>query len=91
MEAVLTTKELAQRWKCDPSSIYLMREKGELKTIPKVPGVKFSLAYIEEIESEGLDPLSPRQKRILERQLAEKEAYIKKLEEKIQTIKQLLV
>ena len=90
MEAVLTTKELAQRWKCDPSSIYLMRDKGELKTIPKIPGVKFSLAYIEEIESEGLDPLSPRQKRLLEKQLEEKEAYIKKLEEKIQTIKQLL-
>lgn len=91
MEAVLTTKELATRWKCDPSSIYLMREKGELKTIPKVPGVKFSLAYIEEIESEGLDPLSPRQKRILERKLEEKEAYIKRLEEKLQTIKQLLI
>lgn len=90
MEAVLTTKELAQRWKCDPSSIYLMRDKGELKTIPKIPGVKFSLAYIEEIESEGLDPLSPRQKRVLEKKLAEKEAYIKMLEEKIQAIRQLI-
>lgn len=90
MEAVLTTKELAQRWKCDPSSIYLMRDKGELKTIPKIPGVKFSLAYIEEIESEGLDPLSPRQKRYLEKQLEEKEAYIKKLEEKLQAIRQLI-
>lgn len=90
MEAVLTTKELAQRWKCDPSSIYLMREKGELKTIPKIPGIKFSLAYIEEIESEGLDPLSPRQKRILERKLEEKEAYIKRLEEKLQAIRQLI-
>lgn len=90
MEAVLTTKELAQRWKCDPSSIYLMRDKGELKTIPKIPGVKFSLAYIEEIESEGLDPLSPRQKRVLEKKLAEKEAYIKMLEEKLQAIRQLI-
>lgn len=91
MEAVLTTKELAKRWKCDPSSIYLMRDKGELKTIPKIPGVKFSISYIEEIESEGLDPLSPRQKRVLEKKLEEKEAYIKRLEEKLQTIKQLLV
>lgn len=90
MEAVLTTKELAQRWKCDPSSIYLMRDKGELKTIPKIPGVKFSLAYIEEIESQGLDPLSPRQKKILEKKLEEKEAYIKKLEEKLQAIRQLI-
>lgn len=90
MEAVLTTKELAKRWKCDPSSIYLMRDKGELKTIPKIPGVKFSLAYIEEIESEGLDPLSPRQKRLLEEQIAKKDDYIKQLEEKLQAIRQLI-
>lgn len=90
METVLTISELAKRWKCDPSSLYLMRQKGELKPVEKIPGIKFSVAYIEEFEQAGLDPLSPRVKRQLEEKIKEQKEYIKLLEEKLNKIKALI-
>ncbi len=68
--AVLTVSELMERWKLSESSIRNMVASGNLKTIPGLPGVKFSVKYIEDREAAGLeyDPLSPFERRRLEKE-----------------------
>ncbi len=68
--AVLKVDELMERWKLSESSIRNMVASGNLKTIQGIPGVRFSLKYIESRESAGLelDPLSPFERRRLEKE-----------------------
>lgn len=69
-DAVLKVDELMERWKLSESSIRNMVASGNLKTIQGIPGVRFSLKYIEDRESAGLeyDPLSPFERRRLEKE-----------------------
>lgn len=41
-DAVYTTEEIAQIFKCSPNAVRSMEDKGELHRLPGVPGVKFS-------------------------------------------------
>ena len=68
--AVLKVDELMKRWKLSESSIRNMVASGNLKTIQGIPGVRFSLKYIEDREAVGLeyDPLSPFERRRLEKE-----------------------
>ena len=68
--AVLKVDELMERWKLSESSIRNMVASGNLKTIQGIPGVRFSLKYIEDREAVGLeyDPLSPFERRRLEKE-----------------------
>ena len=68
--AVLKVDELMERWKLSESSIRNMVASGNLKTIQGIPGVRFSLKYIESREAVGLeyDPLSPFERRRLEKE-----------------------
>ena len=68
--AVLKVDELMKRWKLSESSIRNMVASGNLKTIQGIPGVRFSLKYIEDREAVGLDydPLTPFERRKLEKE-----------------------
>lgn len=68
--AVLKVDELMERWKLSESSIRNMVASGNLKTIQGIPGVRFSLKYIEDREAVGLeyDALSPFERRRLEKE-----------------------
>ena len=41
-DAVYTTEEVAQIFKCSPNAVRSMEDRGELHRLPGVPGVKFS-------------------------------------------------
>lgn len=41
-DAVYTTEEIAQIFKCSPNAVRSMEDRGELHRLPGVPGVKFS-------------------------------------------------
>ncbi len=68
--AVLKVDDLMKRWKLSESSIRNMVASGNLKTIQGIPGVRFSIKYIEDRESTGLqyDPLSPYERKRLEKE-----------------------
>lgn len=69
-KTVLTVAELAKRWQCSESAIRSMVSTRNLKTVHDAPGVRFLVKYIEEREAIGLelDPLSPFERRRLEKE-----------------------
>lgn len=81
---ILTTKELAERWDCTTQAITERCREGTLHYIKNAPKYRFSLEYIKEIEEVDLNPLSPFQRRRLEKEIenlkkiiAEKDNYIR--------------
>ena len=80
---ILTTQQLADRWKCTTQNITEKCRAGELHYIKEAPKYRFSEQYIREIEERDLNPLSPMERRRLEKQienlkeqLSEKDRYI---------------
>lgn len=57
MKTVLTVKELCERWGVDARTVSRYEEDGVIRRISGMPGVKYSLASIEKIESDGADNL----------------------------------
>lgn len=68
--AVLTVAELSKRWKCSENAIRTKINSRKLKIIPDAPGQKFLFSYIEQLEALGMDtdPLSPFERRRLEKE-----------------------
>lgn len=68
---VLTVAELSKRWKCSENAIRTKVNSRKLKIIPDAPGQKFLLSYIEQLEALGMDtdPLSPFERRRLEKEM----------------------
>lgn len=50
-KTLLTTKELAERWGVDVTSIRRMEQEGAIHRVKKLKGVKFSIREIEIIEN----------------------------------------
>lgn len=69
-KTVLTVAELADRWQCSENAIRTKVNSRKLKIIPDAPGQKFLLSYIEQLEELGMDtdPLSPFERRRLEKE-----------------------
>lgn len=89
-EYVLTTSELAKRWKCDESSIQRYERDGRIRRAEDIPGVKFSVALIEQMENKWDDPLSPLERRRLEKLLKQKDETIKELQDKLLKIRNMV-
>ena len=75
---VLTTKELAERWKCDTNTITEMVRTGKLKAIEGAPKYRFGVRYIQEYEDADCNPLSPLERRRLEKEIASLNELVKK-------------
>ena len=71
MDEILTRAEVAQRWKCSVSALDGMIKANVIKPCKKLPGVKFKFSDVLAAEGTKFNPLSPMEKRRLER---EKEA-----------------
>lgn len=50
-QTVITLKELAERWGLAPNSVRKMEQEGKLHRLPDLPGVRFSLAEVIQIET----------------------------------------
>ena len=71
MDEILTRSELAQRWRCSPSALDGLVKNNVIKPCRNLPGVKFKISDVLAAEETKFNPLSPMEKRRLER---EKEA-----------------
>lgn len=69
-KTVLTVAELSDRWQCSENAIRTKVNSRKLKIIPDAPGQKFLISYIEQLEELGMDtdPLSPFERRRLEKE-----------------------
>ena len=79
-EVVLTTKELAERWKCSTGTIVNMVNSGRLKRIKGCnKPYKFSLDYIEhyEVGDENVSMLDSKRKDRLIQSLQEENKMLK--------------
>lgn len=85
MQTLLSRQELADRWSLTTRTIIEYEQTGIIKRVPKLQVPRYPLRQIEEIENAGLDlnPLSPVERRRLERDIKrleqEKEELIKKI------------
>lgn len=65
-KVLLTQKELAERWNCSVQSIEGHRKSGILKQCPNVPGIRYHIDHIMELEEVKLEKFSPVYRRKLE-------------------------
>ena len=88
-KTVFTVADLAKRWRCSESYIRNMVSSGKLKTMPELPGVRFLVRYIEELENLGMDfdNLSPFERRRLEKERDYWKNRAEKLEEILKKIR----
>ena len=82
MGKLLTQKDLAERWQVTVQSIENCRKEGILIPVKGVPGIRFNLEQIADIETVKLEKFSPLNKRRLERENEE----LKKDNEKLKGI-----
>jgi len=54
-QTVLSPNELAKRWGLTTRSIRTMEQEGKLHRLPDLPGVKYSVAEVVQLESVGLE------------------------------------
>lgn len=54
MQTVITLTELAERWGVAPNSVRNMEAEGTLHRLPHMPGCRYSMAEVYQLESIGL-------------------------------------
>ena len=93
MQTLLSVSELAERWGYAPETIRRMEQEGRLHRVHNLPGVKFSLAEIVQLESIGTDalPLTVYERKKLENRIAELEDRVTKLTNRLCKIQQLSI
>ena len=55
MQTVINAEALARRWDCSPGSIRNMEHDGLLHRLPDLPGARYSIAEVMQLESLGPD------------------------------------
>lgn len=71
MYKLLTQKDLAGRWQLSVRAVEKCRKEGIITAVKGVPGIRFSLEHIEELEGTKLDRFSPIERKKLEREIEE--------------------
>ena len=71
MDRLLTQKDVAERWQLTVRAVENCRKAGTITPVKGVPGIRFSLQHIEELEGTKLDRFSPIERRRLEREIEE--------------------
>lgn len=92
-QILLSRQDLAKRWGFNSTKVIENYElSGIIKRIPSLLTPRYSLHQIEEIENAGLDlnPLSPVERRRLERRIEDLEKELSICKEKIQNAKMCL-
>lgn len=86
---LISRQSLAKRWDfTNTKVIYNYEAEGIITRIPGIPSPRYSMEEIFKIENLGgdINPLSPLERRRLEKRLEEKDKRIQMLEDKINNI-----
>lgn len=90
---LISRKTLAERWDYDSTrAIIDMEQEGIITRIPEVSSPRYSMEEILRIENLGKDanPLSPLERRRLEKEIEEKDKKIAMLEAKLNRVQTAL-
>jgi N-acetyl-beta-hexosaminidase len=92
-KALISRKSLAERWDYDSTrAIVDMEQEGIITRIPEVSSPRYSMEEILKIENLGkeFNPLSPLERRRLEKRIEELEKELNICKEKIEKAKMCL-
>lgn len=87
--ALISRKTLAERWDYDSTrAIIDMEQEGIITRIPEISSPRYSMEEILRIENLGKEanPLSPLERRRLEKEIEEKDKKIAMLEAKLNKV-----
>ncbi|NLY46821.1 MAG: histidine kinase [Tissierella sp.] len=87
-QTLLSRKELAERWGISTSTLDRRVREGMISPVKSMKTPQFSLECILKVE--GVDKLSPLERRRLEREIQSLQNEIKQLEEEKEQMKRLL-
>ena len=87
-QTLLSRKELAERWGISTSTLDRRVREGMISPVKGMKTPQFSLESILKVE--GVDKLSPLERRRLEREIQSLQSEIKQLEEEKEQMKRLL-
>ena len=87
-KALLSKKELAERWGISISTLDRRIKEGVIKPVKGMTTIRFNMSDI--LKAEGYDKMSPFERRRLERDKEELQERIAELEEENQSIKKQL-
>ncbi len=68
-QTTFTRKELAMRWGLTLGSISNMEKEGSITRCKKLPGVRYSAKSVIAAEESDFNPMSPSERRRLEREV----------------------
>lgn len=91
MKTLFSRKELSERWGMSVDSIIKYEEKGIISRVPKFDVPRYAIDEIEQIENSGMkiSPLSPIERKRLERRIEQLESENLTYRQKLEQIKQL--
>ena len=91
MQTTYSVNDLAARWGLSPQAVRQMETDGKLHRLPEMPGVKFAAAEVHQLESIGRDaqPLTAWERKQLESKVAELEAKVMDLTDRLCKIQQI--
>lgn len=93
-KALISRKSLAERWDYDSTrAIVDMEQEGIITRIPEVSSPRYSMEEILKIENLGKEanPLSPLERRRLERKIDDLGKELEMYKEKFRNLKMLIV
>jgi len=90
-EAVFSPQQLAERWGYHENTIRRMEEDGRLHRLTGLPMVRYSAKEVMQLESVGLEAkgLTAWERRQKDDRIAELEATVQKLKDRLCKIQQL--
>ena len=91
-QTLLSRQELAERWGFSAAAIMNYELEGLITRIPDIPSPRYALAEILKIQNLGKDvnPLSPIERRRLERRIEDLEKELSLYRTKVQNAKMAL-
>ena len=91
MDKVLISREtLAKRWDISTRTVINYEQEGLLTRNPNIPVPRYNLDEIMKLEGTELNPLSPLERRRLEKEIEEKDKKIAMLEAKLNKVQMAL-
>lgn len=92
-QALLSRQDLAKRWGFSSTKVIENYElNGIIKRVPGLPTPRYALSQIEEIEEAGLElnPLSPLERRRLEKKVEDLEKELNFYKDKFASLKMII-
>lgn len=86
MNKLLTKKDLAEHWQVSPQTIDNYIADGVVSPIKAIPSVRFNPQLIAKLEGTELNPMSPLERRRLERELSGWRARAEKAEKALMKV-----